>query len=103
MSVVVQRTADGVVTVLLDRGHRHNALDTATVDALDEAVRGGGAPDARAGVLAPTRAGIFCSGADLRIPDDERAGVSDRLYELYATMIGLPLPIIAAVDGAAVG
>jgi enoyl-CoA hydratase/carnithine racemase len=89
--------------VLLDRAHRHNALDTATVDALDEAFTAADASDARAVVLGSTRAGMFCSGADLRIPDDERAAVSDRLYELYATMIGLPLPIIAAVDGAAVG
>src|SRR4051812_32593052 len=103
MSVVVQRTADGVVTVLLDRAHRHNALDTGTVDALDEAFTAAGASDARAVVLGSTRAGMFCSGADLRIADDERAAGSDRLYELYATMIGLPLPIVAAVDGAAVG
>jgi enoyl-CoA hydratase/carnithine racemase len=46
---------------------------------------------------------MFCSGADLRIDDAERAAVSDRLYGLYATMLALPVPVIAAVDGAAVG
>jgi enoyl-CoA hydratase/carnithine racemase len=103
MSVVVERAGDGVVTVLLDRPHRHNALDTATVDALHEAFTAAGSDDGRAVVLGSTRPGMFCSGADLRIDDRERAAVSDRLYELYATMIHLPVPIVTAVDGAAVG
>lgn len=103
MSVVVDRAGDGVVTVLLDRPHRHNALDAATVDALDGAFTAAGDDEARAVVLGSTRPGMFCSGADLRIDDDERAAVSDRLYALYATMIGLPVPVVAAVDGAAVG
>jgi enoyl-CoA hydratase/carnithine racemase len=103
VSVVVDRPQGPVVGVLLDRPHRHNALDAATVDALHEAFTGAGGSDARAVVLGSTRAGVFCSGADLRIDARERAAVSDRLYELYATMIQLPLPIVAAVDGAAVG
>lgn len=102
MSVVV-RSGDGVTTVLLDRPHRHNALDAATVEALDEAFTAAGSAGTRTVVLGSTRPGMFCSGADLRIDDRERAAVSDRLYELYATMIGLSVPIVAAVDGAAVG
>lgn len=103
MSVVVDRPGAAVVAVLLDRPHRHNALDAATVDALHEAFTGAHDAGARAVVLGSTRAGMFCSGADLRIDDEERAAVSDRLYELYDAMIRLPVPIVAAVDGAAVG
>lgn len=103
MSVVVDRPRGPVTTVLLDRPHRHNALDAATVDALHEVFAAASDSGARAVVLGSSRAGMFCSGADLRIDDAERALVSDRLYELYATMIHLPVPIVAAVDGAAVG
>ncbi len=45
----------------------------------------------------------FCAGADLNISDAERVEVSDLLYELYRRMIELPAPIIAVLQGAAVG
>jgi enoyl-CoA hydratase/carnithine racemase len=103
VSVVVDRRGDGVTTVLLDRPDRHNALDAATVTALDDVFAAAHDPDTRAVVLGSTHPGMFCSGADLRIDDAERAAVSDRLYGLYTTMVGLPVPVVAAVDGAAVG
>jgi enoyl-CoA hydratase/carnithine racemase len=104
MSVLVRRPTDGVDVVLLDRPHRRNAVDAATVHALYAAITAAATePTVRAIVLASRTAGMFCSGADLRVSDAERAEVSDRLYALYAAMIRLPVPIIAAVDGAAVG
>ncbi|WP_037062899.1 enoyl-CoA hydratase/isomerase family protein [Pseudonocardia acaciae] len=95
---------DGVLTVLLDRPERRNALDAATVAGLHASVEAAGSdPAVRAVVLGSARPGMFCSGADLRVGDDERAEVSDRLYALYQAMIGLPVPLVAAVDGPAVG
>ena len=41
--------------------------------------------------------------ADLSLADDERAQVSDLLYRLYQRMLLSPAPVIAAVDGPAVG
>ncbi len=60
-------------------------------------------PEARAVVLGSTSQRAFCAGADLDIEDAERAAVSDRLYELYEKMVTLPIPIVVAVDGHAVG
>ena len=84
----------------LDRRERRNALDLATVEALLEAL--GAHPEAHA-VLGSTTAGIFCAGADLSVPDEERTLLSDRLYECYDTMVRRPGVVVAAVDGAAVG
>ena len=92
----------GVLLLELDRGQRHNALDLALADQLrqhldhlDDAVR--------AVVLTSTTPGRFCAGADLDVPDVERARVSDELYQLLERMLTAPAPIIAAVDGPAVG
>jgi enoyl-CoA hydratase len=94
------RSTDGVLTLALDRPQRRNALDLRTVDALRAAIAD---TDAAAVVLASTTPGIFCAGADLSIPDAERAEVSRRLYALYGEMLAAPIPIVAALDGAAVG
>ena len=54
-------------------------------------------------VLGSSRAGRFCGGADTAIDDAERAWVSDALYELYARILALPRPVLAAIDGPAIG
>ena len=54
-------------------------------------------------LLASAAPGMFCAGADLTVPDAERAEVSDLLYQCYEVMITRPGPVIAVVDGPAVG
>jgi len=101
VTVCVSEPGTGVRLVQLDRPARRNALDLATIQALAAAVSD--APGLRAVVLGSTTPGTFCAGVDLRVPDAERAAVSDRLYGVYAAMLELPVPVVAAVDGAAVG
>ena len=100
MSLRVERSAPGVALLLLDRPERRNALDLALVEELLDAF---GGASARTIVLASTDPACFCAGADVTVADAERARVSERLYELYATMVGLDVPIVAAVSGHAVG
>lgn len=100
-TLLVDRPAPGVARLRLNRPERRNALDLELVDALLEAFATAG--DARVIVLASAQPGIFCSGADTGIADDERAEVSDRLYALYDRMVATEAPVIAAVGGAAVG
>jgi enoyl-CoA hydratase/carnithine racemase len=93
---------EGVLLLELDRGERHNALDLAAVEQLQQQLAGIDA-SVRAVVLASTTPGRFCAGADLDVPDAERAQVSDALYVLLEQMLTTPVPIIAAADGPAVG
>lgn len=87
----------GVLLLELNRADRHNALDIALVEQLQQQITG--IEDrARAVVLASATAGKFCAGADL-----ERAQVSDGLYVLLERMLTAPVPIIAAIDGPTVG
>jgi enoyl-CoA hydratase/carnithine racemase len=46
---------------------------------------------------------IFCAGADLTIPDAERAAISDMIYDCCQAMITRPGPVIAVLTGPAVG
>jgi enoyl-CoA hydratase len=92
---------DGIVTLSLSRPERRNAIDEALVHRLRAAFEAHG--DARAIVLRSARPGMFCAGADLGVPDEERARVSRELYMLYGQMIAAPAPVIAALDGPAVG
>ena len=87
-----------VVVVTLDRPQRRNALDRATLvellDVLDDLA------GARAVVLtgAPP---AFCAGADLAgVDEQEFAGLLSRVLR---GITELPIPVIAAVDGPALG
>jgi len=99
-SLRVEERADGVLALWLDRPEARNALDHELVAALEEAFQIAGG---RAFVLGSTDPRCFCAGADLRLPNAERAALSDRLYELYRMMVCAPAPIVAAIDGPAIG
>ena len=105
MSVRVDRPAAGVLRLALDRPRARNAVDRAMTEALltalDPARLDGGRPGAV--VLGSTDPGVFCAGADLKLPDAERAEVSDRIYEIVERMVTLRLPVVAALGGPAIG
>lgn len=98
--LVDEDRGDGVLSIRLHRPEARNAIDAAMVDEL-RAVLDTRSP--RAVVLGSADPACFCAGADLRLPDRERADVSDRLYELYGAMVRLPAPIVAVVEGPAIG
>ena len=98
--LLVDHPRDGVARLLLNRPERHNALDRALVDALHTAVE---AERERVIVLGSAGTGRFCGGADTSLDDAERAAVSAALYTLYARILELPRPVLAALDGPAIG
>ncbi len=95
---MITRHLDGDVAVIeIDRHERRNALDAAHCDALREAVQQKGA---RAIVI--TGAGSsFCSGADLGVVYD--SAFRDALYAMLAAVTHISVPVLAAVNGPAIG
>ena len=89
-----------VLALWLDRPQKRNALDRDLVSALIEAME---APRARAVVLGTTDSRAFSAGVDLALDAGERQEVSDLLYELYGRMVTSPVPIVAVIEGHAVG
>ena len=98
--LLTDRPGRDVLRLRLNRPDQLNALNTPLVKALIEAFDN---VNARAVVLGSSTPRAFCSGADTNLEDAERARMSDLLYELYEKMVNLPVPIIVALDGHAVG
>ncbi|WP_157260676.1 enoyl-CoA hydratase/isomerase family protein [Patulibacter minatonensis] len=106
--VVVERPADGVASVVLDRPDRLNALDQDGFDDLTEAFATVGAdPSVRAVVVTGTGR-AFCAGADISgaggLADEDAARRwMERTHRGPLALHHLPQPTIAAVVGPAAG
>lgn len=89
-----------VAVVTLDRQERRNALNTEQCGNISRAVTSAVSDGARAIVL--TGAGTsFCSGADFgEVYGD---GFRDALYGMLHEVAEAPVPVIAAVNGPAIG
>ncbi|HSL20863.1 MAG TPA: enoyl-CoA hydratase-related protein [Vicinamibacterales bacterium] len=99
-----------VARLVLNRPELRNAFDDALVMRVTEAARGL-AEDGRARVVVLEGAGpVFCAGADLNwmsrmmaYSSDENILDASRLAIMFQTLNTLPLPVIARVQGAALG
>lgn len=96
--------ADGsVAEFVMASERRRNAVDAIFLDDLDGAITRAEQQRRAVLVLRSELPQVFCSGADLSLPDAERAVVSDRLYAAYQRMLASPVIFVADVAGAAVG
>jgi enoyl-CoA hydratase/carnithine racemase len=111
MSDLEYSKAGGIGTILLNRPHRKNAFTMEMIDqwahVLEQARTD---PDVR--VLVLTGAGdAFCSGVDLgkyvddgqQTPLERKEGLSGRIHRIPLALEDLDKPVIAAVNGVAVG
>jgi enoyl-CoA hydratase/carnithine racemase len=96
----IEHSPAGYRWLLLSRPERRNAIDLDLARALRDGLR---QDETTPVVLASTDPRAFCAGADLNIPDADRATVSDLLYGCYELMITRPGPVIAVISGPAVG
>ncbi|WP_454195007.1 enoyl-CoA hydratase [Nocardia sp. Marseille-Q1738] len=95
----VSRDGD-VVTIELQREERRNALNYELVTRLREAVLAAVADQARVIVLTG-RGSVFCAGADLSgvYSGDFLSGLLEMLHAVESA----PIPVISALNGAAIG
>lgn len=106
MPDIVVATQGAVTTLTLNRPDRLNALTPAMLDELRAAMADAVAGGARALVLTGTGR-AFCSGADLAaeggMPADLGAVLDAHYNPLARAMADLPVPLVTAVNGPAVG
>lgn len=102
---------DGVAVLTLARPEKRNALDTHTVQLISRALGAWAVDDAVRAVVLTGMGKAFCAGADLSefrhlAPGEEAQLAAARTHlmdELVRQVSQFPKPLIAAVDGAAVG
>lgn len=104
IGIDVERDGNGAVRIVLNRPDRLNALDTAMLTAVADAVEAA-ARDASVRVIVLTGAGrAFCAGSALSNmypePDDT---VLDAVNRLVAAIKEVPKPVVAAINGATAG
>ncbi len=113
MAVLLERRDDGVAVLTLDDPDRRNAMTEAMGDALAERCAELAAdPDLRVVVLTGTPT-AFSAGGDLGMLEDlgrrtreEGLDATDFMREFYLRFLSvreLPVPVIAAINGHAVG
>lgn len=96
----------GAARITLDSQHNRNAISTAFVEQLREALSRAAGEDAARVVVLGHAGGTFCAGADLSeassdqgSPEEQAAERTRIFLELLRAIIAHPKPVIAAVDG----
>lgn len=108
---VVEESENRILSLTMNRPKRRNALTTRMLDILGEALRNSWSmPGSRDKVIILAGEGeAFCAGMDLK---ELRAGgntfaayhrVASSLHHVLRSMVVSPLPVIAAVQGSAMG
>ena len=99
---------DGVLTITVNRPDKLNALNAQVLDDLEAAFRQARADDAVRGVLL-TGAGekAFVAGADIsqfpQLTPQEAQAFAERGQHVLSQIEGMPKPVVAAVNGFALG
>jgi len=104
---VLYSVENGVATIRLNRPEARNALNLAMCDGLAGAAKKASEDSAVKLVVVRGAGSVFCAGADLK----ERQGMDEaqvrarrqKGFDAYAALEALPMPVVAVVEGPAVG
>jgi enoyl-CoA hydratase len=103
--VQVSVVEDGVVSVMLDRPQKKNALSIALRDEMSDALDRLAVDDGVRAVILAGEGDTFCAGFDLSEFSVTEPGFQEKLWQssdrFHRTVLHFPLPIIAAVQGSA--
>jgi enoyl-CoA hydratase/carnithine racemase len=105
MKTLVHYAVEGSVARLtLDSPHNRNALSTALVHQLQQALSDAAEEHTVRSVVLDHTGGTFCAGADLaeaagRKPGELAVHRAHELIGVLRTILELPMPVIAAVNG----
>jgi enoyl-CoA hydratase/carnithine racemase len=104
---VLYAVTGGIAKITLNHPDRRNVLSFELVAALNEALEKAANDSAVRVVLLAAEGKAFCAGMDLKriALDDEvdAANFSTMLAEAYGRLLRLPMPLLCAVDGPAMG
>ena len=101
---IIYGVRDGVAQITINRPESYNSVRERTKEELVRALREAAHDDSvRVVVVAGTGPNAFCSGADVSQPDFEGRDYTDPDVDYFAEIRKYPKPVIAMVDGFAIG
>jgi enoyl-CoA hydratase/carnithine racemase len=101
---ILQDRDEGVMTLVLNRPEKRNALGTAMYCALTDALHAAAGDPSVGAVLLMGQAGAFCSGNEIEaFLGPEPVGVDHPVFAFMHALADCPKPVVAAVDGMAIG
>ncbi|HZM39882.1 MAG TPA: enoyl-CoA hydratase/isomerase family protein [Acidimicrobiales bacterium] len=109
MGHIRYEVSDRVATVTIDRPEKRNAMTYAILAEFHEAIHRAGSDESVGAVVLTGAGGAFCAGTDLadlaETPEDQRSGRGrdQPAARVPWPIVACPKPVIAAVDGPAVG
>ncbi len=104
MRIVVEDVSPHVRVIALNREARRNALDVQAARMLTQALVDADSDKAVRVVVLTGKGSAFCSGADLQeLVATSESEIPKAFGELFRTIHHLGVPLIAAVNGAAIG
>lgn len=105
--LVVQNLGDGILSLAMNRPGAMNALDGRAISGLKDAFRDCASDRGVKVVLLTGKGKAFVAGADLSqlagFGPKEAAAFSRRGYELFEIVESLPQPVVAVINGFALG
>ena len=110
-SDILYEKENGIARITINRPERYNAFTAITLEEMNEALRDAWI-DRTVGVVVITGTGdkAFCTGGDQKTKDEDGYGKGKALFDLLDahdqvihTIRGIPKPVIAMVNGYAIG
>jgi methylglutaconyl-CoA hydratase len=106
--VDVHSDSAGVFNIVLNRDEGKNSLSKAMLAEFNAAVKSVSADKAaRVVIISSNVPKVFCAGADLKeratMPESQIADFVAQLRDAFQAVANIPVPVIAAIDGAALG
>ena len=106
--VKINREGNGITHVVLDRPEGKNSLSKKMIEEFNEGIQAlHDDPKTNVVVISSAVDRVFCAGADLKerkaMPESEIGNFVKGLRSAFTAVEDLPMPVIAAIDGAALG
>lgn len=106
--IKIRKGCNGITHLVLNRHEGRNSLSKAMLAEFNDAVKDIGAdPKTNVLIISSAVPKVFCAGADLKeralMPEDQIENFVEGLRNSFTAVEALPMPTIAAIDGAALG
>ena len=108
MSYLIEKQDMGYLLFTITRSEKRNAINFDVMEGLAAAIKRSTQPDIKALVITGKDDRAFCSGGDLSVfhqlrTKEEAYGMLSKMANILYSLLTLPIPTIALINGTAIG